>query len=234
MIQAILVDDEELNLRNLEILIKENCKEIAVAGCFQSAAEAIEFIDKNAIDIVFLDISMPHYDGFDLLESFPERNFQVIFVTAYEEYAIKAIKAGATDYILKPIMLDELKSAVNKVLKIHKEKYQFNPKGKIVLSYSGGRAIFDPEEILYVQGIDNMSKIFLNNERRIMVSKTLKFFEDTLDERFFRVHKSYLVNLDYATEIISEEVQFVKLKDSIKLPISRRNYKLLNEKINVG
>lgn len=233
MIQAIIVDDEELNLRNLELLINENCKEIAVAGCFQSATDAIDFIDKNAIDIVFLDVSMPHYDGFDLLDNFPERNFQVVFVTAYEEYAIKAIKAGATDYILKPIILDELKSAVNKVMNTHKARYQFKPIGKIVLSYSGGKAIFDPEEILYIQGVDNLSKIFLNNERRIMVSKTLRYFEDKLDDRFFRVHKSYLVNLDYATEIISEEVQFVKLKETIKIPISRRNYKLLNDKINI-
>ena len=230
--KTIIIDDELLNIKNLEIILQENFPMICVESSFQNVQSAFEYINQNAVDLVFLDIQMPLQDGFDLLNLFPERSFQVIFVTAHEEFAIKALRAGATDYILKPILLDELKVAIEKATVKYQEKNNFKPTGKIVINHSDGKAIFDAEELIYIQGIDNISKVFLTFERRVIVAKTLKYFEDLLDDRFFRVHKSYLINLDFCESIISEEHYFVKLKNKVKIPISRRNYKPLNDKFS--
>lgn len=230
--KTIIIDDELLNIKNLEIILQENFPMICVESSFQNVQSAFEYINQNAVDLLFLDIQMPLQDGFDLLNLFPERSFQVIFVTAHEEFAIKALRAGATDYILKPILLDELKVAIEKATIIYQKKNNFKPTGKIVINHSDGKAIFDAEELIYVQGIDNVSKVFLTFERRVIVAKTLKYFEELLDDRFFRVHKSYLINLDFCESIISEEQHFVKLKNKVKIPISRRNYKPLNDKFS--
>lgn len=230
--KTIIIDDELLNIKNLEIILHENFPLICVEATFQSVQHATEYINQNEVDLVFLDIQMPLHDGFDLLALFPERTFQVIFVTAHEEFALKALKAGATDYILKPILFSELNTAIDKVFAKFKQKNFFNSKGKIILNHSEGKAIFDPEELIYIQGIDNVSKVFLTFERRIIIAKTLKYFEEILDERFFRVHKSFLINLEFCESIISEEQYFVKLKNKVKIPISRRNYKPLNDKFS--
>jgi two-component system LytT family response regulator len=230
--KTIIIDDELLNIKNLEIILHENFPLICVEATFQSVQHATEYINQNEVDLVFLDIQMPLFDGFDLLAIFPERTFQVIFVTAHEEFAIKALRAGATDYILKPILFSELNIAIDKAFTKFKQKKTYNPNGKIVLNYSDGKAIFDPEELIYIQGIDNVSKVFLTFERRIIIAKTLKYFEEILDERFFRVHKSFLINLEFCESIISEEQYFVKLKNKVKIPISRRNYKPLNDKFS--
>ncbi len=226
--KCILVDDEILNLKNLEIILNEIFPEIIVLGMFQNVADAKLFIENNPIDLLFLDISMPIEDGFDLLSYFPKRNFQTIFVTAHEEYAIKALRTGAIDYILKPILMSELKVAIKSVklvLKIDKNTKE----NSITLNYEGGKSIVSIDEILYLKGSDNLTIVYMTKNRKVMVSKTLKYFEEILQQDFFRIHKSFLVNLKFASKILSRETLFLELNDGTQLPISRRNYKPLND-----
>lgn len=228
MIRTILVDDEILNLKNLEIILNENFPEILIRGSFQSVHEAKLYIDQNSIDLLFLDISMPIADGFDLLNHFPDRDFQTIFVTAHEEYAIKAIRVGAIDYILKPILLSELKDAVNKYLEIHIVEKEVITDNKLKLNYEGGKSILDFDEIIYLKGFDNLTTIHLTKNRKVTVAKTLKHFENELQNGFFRIHKSFLVNLKCVVKILSKEAYFLELNEGTQLPVSRRNYKSLN------
>jgi two-component system, LytTR family, response regulator len=226
--KCILVDDEILNLKNLEIILNENFPEIIVLGMFQNVADAKLFIENNPIDLLFLDISMPIEDGFYLLSYFPKRNFQTIFVTAHEEYAIKALRAGAIDYILKPILISELKTAIERTKLVGKSDKSVL-ENKITLNYEGGKSIVSVDEILYLQGLDNLTMVYMTKNRKVMVSKTLKHFEEILQQDFFRIHKSFLVNLKYASKILSREAFFLELNDGTQLPISRRNYKPLND-----
>ena len=231
-LRTILVDDEILNLKNLEVILKNHFQEIEIIGLFQNAIDAKIFIKNNSVDLLFLDISMPIENGFDLLSYFPERNFQTVFVTAHEEFAINAIRVGAIDYILKPILISELKTAIESVKKQFPDNQKTKNSDKITLSYEGGKSIIDKEDILYIKGDDNISTVYLSKKRKITVSKTLKHFEDLLDINFIRIHKSYILNLKFASKIITKEVHFVELEDGTQLPISRRNYNKLNEVFN--
>ena len=231
-LRTILVDDEILNLKNLEVILKNHFQEIEIIGLFQNAIDAKIFIKNNSVDLLFLDISMPIENGFDLLSYFPERNFQTVFVTAHEEFAINAIRVGAIDYILKPILISELNTAIESVKKQFPDNQKTKNSDKITLSYEGGKSIIDKEDILYIKGDDNISTVYLSKKRKITVSKTLKHFEDLLDINFIRIHKSYILNLKFASKIITKEVHFVELEDGTQLPISRRNYNKLNEVFN--
>lgn len=229
MIKTILVDDEILNLKNLEIILNENFLEIEILGSFQTVLDAKKFLENNAIDLLFLDISMPIENGFDLLKYFPVRNFQVIFVTAHDEFAIKALRVGAIDYILKPILIGELQTAIKKVQSVLKPGMNLSTANKLELKYEGGKSIVDHDEILYLKGFDNLTTIYLTKKRKITLAKTLKFFEGELQNGFFRIHKSFIVNLKHAKKILAKESYFLELSEGTRLPISRRNYKNLND-----
>jgi two-component system LytT family response regulator len=228
-LKTILVDDEILNLKNLEILLNENFKEIEIIGLFQNVEDARHFIENNTIDLVFLYIAMPLSDGFDLLNFFPKRIFQTIFVTAYEEFAIKAIRAGAIDYILKPFILEELKIAVKKAIELNLLQKDISSKQTITITYEGGKSILAFDEIINLKGLDNLSVFYLTGNRTIVVSKTLKYYENLLGNRFVRIHKSYIVNLDFVGKIVANKPHFIELKNGKELPVSRRNFKYLNE-----
>lgn len=229
LIKTILVDDENLNLKNLEIILNENFPEIEILGLFQTVEDAKSYIENNPIDLIFLDISMPIENGFDLLAHFPVRDFQVIFVTAHEDYAIQAIRVGALDYILKPILISELRIAINKVSEIFGLINKPDPANKLTLTYEGGKSILAFDEILYLKGFDNITTIYLIKNRKITVAKTLKHFEDILENGFFRIHKSFIVNLNFVSKILSKATYFLELNEGTQLPVSRRNYKTLND-----
>jgi two-component system LytT family response regulator len=231
-LKTILVDDEILNLKNLEIILNENFPEIEILGSFQTVIDAKLFIENNPIHLLFLDISIPIENGFDLLEYFPVRDFQVIFVTAHEDYAIQAIRVGAIDYLLKPILTSELRIAINKVSQIYSLTNKPNTENKLTITYEGGKSIIDFDEILYLKGFDNITTIYLTQNRKLTVAKTLKYFEAVLQTNFFRIHKSFIVNLKFVTKILTREAYFLELNEGTQLPISRRNYKDLNEVLN--
>lgn len=231
-LKTLLVDDEILNLKNLEIILNINFQEIEIIGMFQNVHDAKIFLETNKIDLLFLDISMPIENGFDLLNYFPIRDFQVVFVTAHQEHAINAIRVGATDYILKPILVSELKNAIEAVKKQFITSKNAVVSDKITLRYDGGKSIIDTQDIIYIKGDDNLCTLYLSKKRKISISKTLKYFEDLLDNNFIRIHKSYLLNLKFACKLISTEVHFIELEDGTQLPISRRNYCKVNALFN--
>ena len=225
MVRCIIIDDEEFGRRNLELLITKYCENIVIQGIYESTLDAVKDIQEFNPDVVFLDISMPLQNGFDFLENLPfERQFEVVFVTAFEDFGIQAIKAGALDYITKPIVISELQVAIEKAAKKKQKQVSSNALNKISISHSKGISLIDPLEIIYLKGDDNITTIFLTNDRKLSVSKTLKEFEKSLDVSIFiRIHKSFIVNLKFVESYSLQDGGCVKLASSgLILPISRR------------
>ncbi len=235
-LKAIIVDDEELARKNLEFLLKDFCPQVEVVHLANSANAARQYLKDHSVDVMFLDIEMPNGSGFDLLESLPDIDFKIIFITAYHEYALKAFKYSAVDYILKPIDPEELEKAVNKASKSgsadSKEKIDLlienmGKKGeslnKIALPSMEGLQFVNLEEIIYCESEDNYTQFFLTNGKKIMVSKTIKHFEELLDEnKFFRVHRSNIINLEYIDRYVKGEGGYVVMKQGARVPVSRR------------
>lgn len=252
MINALLVDDEPNNLRNLAFLLSNDCEGINIKGCVDSAAAAREWLSKNTTDVIFLDIEMPGENGFQLLNSISNQSFKVVFVTAYNEYALQAIKASALDYILKPVKIDELQEVVNKIKKntiSTAEKNQdkhllqhflesINKKElprKIALPQLGGICFIEVDDIVSLQADSNYTIIHLNSMQKMVISKTLKDFEELLDgSQFARIHKSYIVNLRYIKEYSTTDGGIVKMTDGNQWSISRRQLDVFLEKMKTS
>lgn len=249
MLKALLVDDEANNLANLEFMLHTDCVGIEVVGVAQSAVQAREWLQHNVTDVVFLDINMPGEDGFQFLNSIPLQNFKVVFVTAYNEYALQAIKASAVDYILKPVNIEELQNAVEKVKRAmgsamageqNKQLLQHlletvggksAPK-KIALPQLGSISFIEVDDIVSLQADSNYTIIHLKDMQKLVISKTLKDFEDLLDDnQFARIHKSYIVNLRYIKEYSTIDGGVVKMSDGNRWSISRRQLDMFLEKM---
>jgi len=235
MIKAIIVDDEKKSVQTLMLMLNVYCPEVEVVGFANSAIEGAKEIMSKHPDLVFLDVEMTGGSGFDLLESLPERNFKVIFVTAHDHYALKAIKFHAIDYILKPIDVEELKTAVTNFTS-RKSENKEEPTGiekllehmkmqrikKIAIPTSNGSEFISIDEILYLTAERSYCKLFLTNNKSIMVSKSLNEIEELLpSDNFFRIHKSHTVNLAFVKKHIKTDGGIVELSDGTKLYISR-------------
>jgi two-component system LytT family response regulator len=224
-LKAIIVDDELHGRENLKNLLDTYCPEIKVIATADSAVQAKILVLENELDVVFLDINMPVLDGFDFLESLEQQNFMLVFVTAYEQYGIKALKAHPIDYLLKPINIKELQQTV-KQLVIRSKKVSKMPSGKtnkIMVPIAHGFTILDCEHIIRFMADDCYTKIYTSEDKLITVSKTLKEFESIVpSENFFRIHKSHLINLHYVKEFSNLDGGFVTMKDGSKLELSRR------------
>jgi two-component system, LytTR family, response regulator len=222
-IKAIIIDDEELSQKNIEKLVSSFCPDVTILSCFESAFSAMTYLRDHPVDLVFLDISMPLVTGFDFLKALPfERTFETVFVTAYEEYAIKAIKVGAIDYIMKPISVPELQEAVRKVRTLRYPKEDYLTCKKISVSHSKGVSIFDFSDILYLESDRELTMLHLVGNQKLTSSKNLKEFEEALDGSFYRTHKSFLINLTHIQGYCLHEGGQVIMKNNAKLPISRR------------
>ncbi|WP_431158875.1 LytR/AlgR family response regulator transcription factor [Winogradskyella poriferorum] len=215
-LNAIIVEDEAKSREILRSYLTKYCPNITVLGEASNVEEALVLIRNNELDVVFLDVEMPYGNAFDLLDKVGDINFETIFVTAYNHYAIDALNAHASYYLMKPISIDELIKAVDYVteVKVKEEALQdqiLTPKtkvvnGKITLPQQDGFEILDTADIMYCKADDNYTEIYLNNNKKKLVSKTLKYIEECLkDGNFARVHKSYLVN-------VNEVVKYVKGK----------------------
>lgn len=253
-LKAIIVDDEKLNRDILEILLSKHCPEIQIIAKNKSAEEARIQLNNTKVDIVFLDIAMPNENGFEFLDSLPKRDFLVIFITAYNQFAIKAIKANALDYILKPIDPEELKMAVSKAVMINKtktssvESVEFSTNNitnliqdinnqkisTISFSSKNGLKVVNRNSILFIEASNNYSLIHLVNDEEYVVSKTLKEFDQILTgEGFIRTHKSYLVNKSQILNYCIDDGYTIRMKNGKILPVSRRRQAYLIEELNI-
>ncbi len=206
-LKAILVEDEENSRVILRNYLTKYCPNILILGEASNITEAQVLIKNSDLDLVFLDVEMPYGNAFDLLESVEDINFETIFVTAYNNYAIEALNAHASYYLMKPISIDELIKAVDYVTVIKTKENALQdqvlvPKvntvtGKITLPQQDGFEVIDTADIMYCKADDNYTEIYLNSNKMKLVSKTLKYIEDRLKpNNFARVHKSYLVNVN--------------------------------------
>lgn len=205
-LNAIIVEDEASSREILRNYITKYCGEVNLMGEAASINEALQLIQENEPDLLFLDVEMPFGNAFDLLDQLPDRTFQTVFVTAYDQYAKDALNKHAAYYLMKPISIDELVRAVHYVMEIKEKEDQLEdrvlrPKlghvlGKITLPQQDGFQVLNVSEILYCKADDNYTEIYLVN-KKILVSKTLKYFEEALSTfAFARIHKSYLVNVN--------------------------------------
>lgn len=223
---AIIVDDELFGRENLKKIIENYCHEIEILGCADSVDNAKKQVSLHKPEVVFLDINMPVLDGFDFLEEYDERNFMVVFVSAHEEFGINAVKAGAVDYLLKPVNIRELKQTVKKLLMIKNKKIKVgtvHETDKLILPASHGFNVFVFDDIIRFEAEGCYTKIFTKDGKNKIVSRTLKDFTDTLPkEIFFRIHKSHLINLKFVKDYSNISGNFVTMTDGSKIEISRR------------
>ncbi|MCB0430060.1 MAG: response regulator transcription factor [Flavobacteriales bacterium] len=246
MIKAIIVDDEELNREFLSNLIHTYCPEIKVAGMASSVNDAILAISQMTPDIVFLDVEILDDSGFSVLEAFPEPDFETIFITAHADYAIKAIRMNASDYLLKPIKVAELKAAIARASKRIGRKTsgltrdrQFEimnnprqghilPAGKIAISTKDGITFANLDEILYCQADRSYCEFIFTSGKKMMASKPMKEYEDVLEGAgFFRAHKSYMVNLNHVSRYIKKEGGYIEMDNGDQIEVATRKKKSL-------
>lgn len=235
-VTCIIVDDEPGARKTLSALLSTYCPEVEILDAVESVKKGVESIREKGPDMVFLDIEMPGANGFQLLEQLPEKKFHVVFTTAYDQYALKAIRYSALDYLLKPIDLIELQQAVAKVkeqlpgklmqehLNILKENLNANNRlqQKLILPTQEGFHVTHLSKILRCAGERNYTQFHFSDGSRIMVSKTLKNYEELLPEPdFYRIHKSHIVNLHEVIRFTKGSTGTVTLSDGTEIDISR-------------
>lgn len=236
MIRSIIVDDEYKSRESLRILVEDFCTGVRVEAQCQNIAEALKAIAELKPDLVFLDIQLQRETGFDLLTKFEDLEFEVIFTTAHAEYALKAFKFSAIDYLLKPIDIEELKGAIEKVEKsrsktIAQRLQQLlqnlntgtTENYKLALPTSEGLIFVKVSDILYCEAASNYTEIVMVDDKKHIVSRTLKEYDDMLGEQnFFRIHHSYLVNLNGIKKYIRGEGGYVVMNNNKSLQVSKR------------
>lgn len=236
MLTAIIIDDEQKGRLALKQKLQDYCPQVKLLAEAGDGAQGLMMIEKLEPDFIFLDIEMPRMDGFEMLNQLKDKNFQIIFTTAYDQYAIKAIKYAAFDYLLKPIDIEELKTAVEKIgstenyqTKKQAELLQQNiqhPKkhlNKLAIPTLDGLLFFDINDIIHLEANSNYTFIHFLNKPRITASKTLKEFEDILpDDIFFRTHHSHLINLNYIKRYIKGDGGQIELQNGNYVDVSRR------------
>ena len=233
-IKTILVDDELLCTEGLKLDLAETCPEIDVVATFNSSKEAVEAIPSLAPDLVFLDIEMPWMNGFDVIDALQPIDFQVIFVTAYNDFAVKAFRTNANDYIMKPVNRKHLREAIDKVVSnldrnensleniknlIH-SIHNKNSK-KLSVPNADGYDLIPVEDILYCHSVGNYTEIYFSDQKK-MVSRVLKSIEQALDDdRFHRVHASYLVNLEKVKSLHRNDGGYLVMENGDRINMSR-------------
>lgn len=233
MIKAILVDDEKHALITLEHLLNKN-EDIEILASIQQSTEAKELIDKLQPDLLFLDIEMPNLNGFELLHQFDQIPFKVIFTTAYDQYAIKALKINALDYLLKPIDPEELRNALDRYIEdqiltseeqiSHLNQFKNNQMtDTLALSTSKGLFFIKIQDIMYFEADGSYTHVILSNGESHLVSKSLANFEEVLADNplFFRSHKSHLVNLKFIKQYIRGEGGELIMQNGKSIVLSR-------------
>ena len=243
-LRAIVVDDEEFARKNLIMLLEEFCPDVEVIGEAGRKSEAKAIIESSKPDVVFLDIRMPSgSEGFELLDELEEKDFLVVFVTAFKDFAIRAFNASAVYYLLKPIDVEELQIAVEKLKETRRvfsdDPQNFStyysslkhlsdsllrnkPTSRIAISHTRGLKIVEDDSISHLEASGNCTTIYFKDGTRYLDTRTLKTYEIILNPaKFFRVHKSHIINLDLLAEYVNEDGHFAVLKNGLRIPVAR-------------
>ena len=236
MIKTIIIDDEAHCIDTLSMMLKEFCTGVQIVEQCRSAQKGLAAIEKHKPDLVFLDIEMPAMNGFEMLEQLTEIPFAVVFTTSYDQYAIKAIRFSALDYLLKPIDPNELVTAIKKVQEqrhlpmaeqfqmllkqVHGKNNGFN---KIAVPTSEGFELVPADQVVYCEANDNYTHLFLKNKNKIIACRTLKEMEEQLQDFnfFIRVHHSYMVNLNEVTKYVRGEGGYLVMSEGSNVNVSR-------------
>lgn len=240
-IKAIIIDDEQDAREALRLAIQRFCMEVEVVASCSSVSSGIQAIQKQQPDLVFLDIQMPYQSGFDLLEALEVIRFEVIFVTAYEQYALRAIKFSALDYLLKPVDIDELARAIERVVERRLQasqhqyqaaaanlKYQAQKINKLAIPALDGILFLPINDIIFCQADGNYTHLMLQGGKRHLVCKKLKDFEGVLSHaNFCRVHHSALINVQHIEKYVRGEGGYVIMKEGHHVDVSRRKKEAL-------
>src|SRR5690606_3478084 len=236
--RAVLIDDEISNVENLSTLLEKHCPQVPIIATARNVSDAVDAIEKYLPDLVFLDIQMGEQTGFDVLKLLPTRNFEVVFVTAYDQYGIQAVKFAALDYLLKPIDIEELINAVNKAKQKLAKQIQTSqldfllqqlkkPEtniSKIALQMQSEIRYVTLSEIIRCEADNTYTYFFLSSNEKILVSKSLKEYADLLrPSGFLRTHQSHLVNPEYVKSWLKEDGGILLLTSGEKIPISKPN-----------
>ncbi len=234
MIKTVLIDDEKNALEVLDLQLKNYCPSVQVVELASGGQQGIEAIQRHQPDLVFLDIEMPHKNGFDVLNETVALNYNVVFTTAYDSFAIRAFRHSAVDYLLKPVDISELQQAVDKASKnigIHlqhqvqilmQQLQEKKQNYKIALPIGDSLQFFNADEIIQCESDSNYTHIILKGGRKITVSKTLKEVEAVMEGlNFSRIHQSHLVNMSYIERYVRGDPGYVVLTDGSRLAVSR-------------
>lgn len=242
--KAILIDDEKRARVSLSLLLQEYCPEIELVAECENLPEGVKAIRKFNPYLVLLDIEMPGHSGLELLDFFDEKdiNFSIIFTTAYNEYAIQAFKLSALDYLLKPIVPEELVNAISRLerqktiqFKALSENIQNVNFEKIAVPSGNSLILLKISDIIYIKGEGSYSEVHMNDKTKHMVSRNLKNFEEILlkDNRFLRTHKSYLVNFDAVLSYNKSDGGWLDMKNGSSIPVSSEKSNLILERIQI-
>jgi len=238
MTKAVVIDDEKDSREILAGYLSKYCPDVVVSGFGESVSSGLEAIYKHKPDIVFLDIEMPYGNGFDLLDQVSNVTFETVFVTAFDNYAIQALNQSAAYYLLKPIDIDELIKAVEKINKEREtdnytqharvllENIRTGSQQKIMLPTLEGFEIITINTILYCEAVDNFTRFHFENKPALLICRTLKYFEDILkDHRFLRIHRSHLINPEYVIRYSKGKGGAVTMRNNQELEISSNKKK---------
>jgi two-component system, LytTR family, response regulator len=231
--KAVIIDDEKDSRQILSGYLTKYCPDVTVCGLGESVATGLELIHKHQPDIVFLDIEMPYGNGFDLLDKIENITFETVFVTAFDHYAIRALNQSAAYYLLKPIDIDELIKAVEKIkeeradqnytqhARILLDNIRSNAQQKMMLPTLEGFEVVHIHTIQYCEAVDNFTRFYFEGRNPILICRTLKYFEDILNNhRFIRIHRSHLINPQYVVRYAKGKGGFVTMKNNQELEVS--------------
>ncbi len=237
-LRAIIIDDETAGIETLKILAKRNENIIRVVASSTNPEEGISLIEDYKPDVVFLDISMPSMSGFELLNKLEFKKFKLVFTTAHKEFAIDAIKSGATDYLLKPISNEDYKTCIERILKNLTKQIKNNHSDTyplIELMVKDGIQFIKQHSIVRLEACRSYTEFYLDNGQKQVASKSLIEFESKLDPHlFYRCHKSHIINLNKVQKFVNHDGYFAVMTDGSMVDISKNNKDIFLEKLKVG